>query len=169
MFLNAPNCSGASMVSVKYVSSRIFVEELARYLKENYGDVIKPPEWAFYAKISSYKEGVPDDPDWWYKRCASLLRKLYVHGPVGIERLRTAYSGWKNLGHRREHFGKAGGSAIRKALQQLEAAGLVMKVEGEGRALTPRGVSLLERVASKLFKQLAVERPELAKYLWPHS
>jgi len=151
-------------VNVKYVPPRVYIEELARYLKENFGEVVKPPEWALYAKTGSHKERVPDDPDWWYKRCASLLRKLYVHGPTGVERLRTAYGGRKSLGHRREHFRKAGGSAIRKALQQLEAAGLVAR-SPQGRVLTPKGVSILDSLALKVFKQLAAERPELAKYL----
>ena len=151
-------------MNVKYVPPRIYVEELARYLKENFGDVIRPPEWALYAKTGSHRERVPDDPDWWYRRCASLLRKLYIHGPTGIERLRTAYGGRKNMGHRRKHFRKAGGSAIRKALQQLEAAGLVAKSQ-QGRVLTPKGRSLMDSIAHKIFKQLVAERPELAKYL----
>jgi len=152
------------MVNVRYVPPRIFIEELARYLKDNYGEVIKPPEWALYAKTGSHKERVPDDPDWWYKRCASLLRKLYIHGPTGIERLRTAYGGRKNRGVLPERFRKAGGSAIRKALQQLEAAGLVTKTAG-GRTLTPEGRSLLDSLAYRIFKQMVAERPELAKYL----
>jgi len=152
------------MVDVKYVPPRVFIEELARYLKENVEEV-RPPEWAMYAKTGSHKERVPDDPDWWYKRCASLLRKLYLYGPVGIERLRTAYGGRKDLGLKREHFRKAGGSAIRKALQQLEAAGLVTKIEGRGRVLTPKGRSLLDRLAYRIFRQIAIEKPELKKYI----
>lgn len=152
------------MVSVKYVPPRLFIEELARYLKENVKEV-QPPEWSLYAKTGSHKERVPDDPEWWYKRCASLLRKLYIHGPVGLERLRVAYGGRKNLGHKRKHFSKAGGSAIRKALQQLEAAGLVMKVERKGRVLTPKGRALLDTLAYNIFKHMAAERPELVKYI----
>lgn len=152
------------MVDVRYVPPRIFVEELARHLKENFGDIVRPPEWAIYAKTGSHKEKVPEDPDWWYKRCASLLRKLYLHGPTGVERLRVAYGGRKSLGHRRERFRKAGGSAVRKALRQLEAAGLVARSE-RGRTLTPQGRSLMDSLAYRVFKQLATERPELAKYL----
>jgi small subunit ribosomal protein S19e len=152
------------MVDVRCVPQRVLIEELARYLKENVSEV-KPPVWALYSKTGSHKERVPDDPDWWYKRCASLLRKLYIHGPVGVEHLRTAYGGRKDLGHRREHFRKAGASAIRKALQQLEAAGLVTKVERRGRVLTPKGRALLEKLATNILKHMATERPELAKYL----
>ncbi|RLE66407.1 MAG: 30S ribosomal protein S19e [Thermoprotei archaeon] len=152
------------MVTVKYIPPHMFIEELAKYLKENFEE-IKPPEWAFYVKTGSHVERVPDDPDWWYKRCASLLRKLYLYGPVGIERLRTAYGGRKDMGLVREHFRKAGGSAIRKALQQLETAGLVMTIKGKGRVLTPQGRSLLDRLANKLFKELIKQKPELEKYI----
>ena len=152
------------MVNVKYVPPRVLIEEVARYLKENVPEV-KPPEWALYAKTGSHKERVPDDPDWWYKRCASLLRKLYIHGPVGIERLRVAYGGRKDMGSVREHFRKAGGSAIRKALQQLEQAGLVTKTGGKGRVLTQKGQSLLDSIAYRVFKQMALEQEELKKYI----
>lgn len=151
------------MVTVKYIPPHLFIEELAKYLKENVEE-IKPPDWAMYVKTGSHVERVPDDPDWWYKRCASLLRKLYLYGPVGIERLRTAYGGRKDMGLVREHFKKAGGSIIRKALQQLEAAGLVCTMKGKGRILTPEGRSLLDRLANKLFNDLVKEKPELKKY-----
>ena len=152
------------MVNVRYVPPQVFIEELARYLKENVKEV-RPPEWANFVKTGSHKERVPDDPDWWYKRCASLLRKLYLHGPVGVERLRTAYGGRKDLGLKREHFRKAGGAIIRKGLQQLEAAGLVKKVDGKGRMLTPKGYSLLDSLAARIFRSMVKERPELKKYV----
>lgn len=152
------------MVDVKYIPPQRFVEELARYLKESFEE-IRPPEWAFYAKTGSHVERAPDDPDWWYRRCASLLRKLYLHGPVGVERLRTAYGGRKDMGTVREHFRKAGGSAVRKALQQLETAGLVAKVDKRGRALTPQGRALLDKLADRIFREMVRENPELRKYI----
>lgn len=151
------------MVNAKFVPPQLLIDELAKYLKENVEEV-KPPEWALYVKTGSHKERVPDDPDWWYKRCASLLRKIYLNGPVGIERLRTAYGGRKNMGTVREHFRKAGGAIIRKALQQLEKAGLVEKTP-RGRILTNKGRSLVDKVAAQVFKGLAEEKPELKKYV----
>lgn len=153
------------MVNAKFIPPRILIKELAQYLKENYSDVIKPPEWALYVKTSPHKERVPEDPDWWYVRCASLLRKIYIDGPVGIERLRTAYGGRKDLGHVREHFRKAGGSIIRKALQQLEKAGLVAKMDRRGRVMTPQGRALLDGLAARIFRRLVREKPELIKYV----
>jgi len=144
------------------------IERLARYLKREV-EAVRPPEWAIFVKTGSHVQRPPQDPDWWYVRCASLLRKLYIHGPIGVERLRSMYGGRKDRGHRPEHHRKAGGSIIRKALQQLEAAGLVQKVTDAkghiiGRALTPEGRSLLDRIATEVKRELEKVMPELRKY-----
>jgi len=152
------------VVTVYDVPPNRLIKALAAYLKERVEEV-RPPEWAFYAKTGPHAERIPDDPDWWYVRAASIMRKLYIYGPVGIERLRTAYGGRADLGLKRKHFKKAGGSSIRKILQQLEAAGLVEKVERRGRILTPLGRSLMDRIATRVFRELVKERPELKKYL----
>ncbi|RLF01968.1 MAG: 30S ribosomal protein S19e [Thermoprotei archaeon] len=155
------------MVTVYDVPADRFIKALAEYLKEHVPE-IKPPEWAFFAKTGPHAERIPENPDWWYIRAASIMRKLYMRGrPVGIERLRTAYGGRADLGMARKHFKKGGGSNIRKILQQLEAAGLVMKVDGQGRTLTPLGRSLMDRVATRVFKEVVREMPELKKYGFP--
>jgi len=155
-----------SLVNVFEVPADMLIKELAEHLKKHYGDIIRPPYWAYFVKTGPHKERPPTDPDWWYYRCASIMRKLYVRGrPVGVERLRRAYGGRKNYGVAPEHFVKASGSIIRVALQQLEKAGLVTKVERKGRALSPLGRSLLDRLSGKIMRELARHRPELRKYL----
>jgi small subunit ribosomal protein S19e len=96
------------------------------------------------------------------------MRKLYLYGPVGLSRLRSAYSYRAKIGDkmRPERTRKAGGAIIRKILQQLEQAGLVAKTK-QGRVLTPEGKSLLDRIASKIARELIKTRPELAKYIAP--
>ncbi len=150
------------------VPADLLIKRLARYLKEEV-DEVRPPEWALFVKTGSHVQRPPQDPDWWYVRCASLLRKLYMRGPIGVERLRSMYGGRKDMGHRPEHHRKAGGSIIRKALQQLEAAGLVEKAldrQGHvvGRVLTPKGRSLLDRIATEVKRELEKLMPELRKY-----
>lgn len=130
----------------------VLIDQLARYLKENVGEV-SPPAWAQTAKTGSHRERPPQDKDWWYKRCASLLRKLYVHGPVGVSRLRVEYGGRKRKGTSIEHSRRAGGSAIREPLQQLEKAGFIAKNGIKGRKLSGEGVSLLNRIAREATKQ----------------
>ncbi len=141
------------------------IEAVAEYLKTRVTEV-RPPAWALMAKTGVHKEHPPTDPDWWYVRAASILRKLYKAGrPVGIERLRTAYGGRVNRGSAPEHFSKSSGSVIRVLLQQLEAAGLVEKVPGKGRRLTPAGRSLLDNMAFNVLRKLSEAKPEYAKYL----
>ncbi len=153
------------MVTALEVPADMLIERLAKYLKEQVPEV-KPPKWAAYVKTGPHKENPPQDPDWWYKRCASILRKLYVHGkPVGLSRLRTAYGGSQDRGVAPSHFRKAGGSIIRKALQQLEQAGLVVKVDRKGRTLSPKGRSLIDKMSKQILEELAKQKPELAKYL----
>ena len=152
------------MVTVKEVPADVFIEALARYLKENIPQV-KPPEWVLFVKTGPHKERVPDNPDWWYYRAASILRKLYVSSePIGLETFRTIYGGLQRRGSAPPHFRKAGGSHIRKILQQLERAGLVVKVGNKGRTLSPRGRSLLDKLANEVFKDVVKVIPELKKY-----
>lgn len=140
-----------------------FVEKLANYLKENV-DEITPPTWASIVKTGVHVQRPPQNPDWWYVRCASLLRKIYVHGPVGVERLRAEYGGRKDYGVRPEHAAKASGAIIRKALQQLEAAGFAETFKTRGRRVTKKGRKLLEELAEQVKKGVIKEIPELAKY-----
>ena len=142
-------------MSVYDVPADVLIERLARYLKENVPEV-RPPAWALFVKTGSHVERPPQDPDWWYVRCASLLRKLYLRGPIGVSRLRKMYGGRKRRGVRPAHFRRAGGSAIRKPLQQLEVAGLVVKDGNRGRRLSPKGMSLVDMVASQIRRELRV-------------
>jgi len=140
------------------------VEKLAQYMKENV-DEITPPPWAGIVKTGMHVQRPPQNPDWWYIRCASILRKIYVHGPIGIERLRAEYGGRKDYGVRPEHSAKASGAVIRKALQQLEAAGYVKILKADGRKVTKQGRELLNEVAKEVAKEVVKEIPELQKYV----
>jgi small subunit ribosomal protein S19e len=135
-------------VHVKAVPAETLIERLAEYLRENVNEV-SPPKWALFVKTGSHRERPPDRLDWWYVRAASILRRLYVKGPTGVSRLRKAYGGRKKYPMRRAHKARAGGAIIRRILQQLEAAGLVGK-SNKGRWLTPKGVSLLDKLSREV-------------------
>ncbi|HXZ91096.1 MAG TPA: 30S ribosomal protein S19e [Candidatus Dormibacteraeota bacterium] len=133
------------------VPSDALIDRLSKFLKENVGEVA-PPAWALNAKTGSHRERPPANPDWWYTRSASLLRKLYIHGPIGIARLRVEYGGRLRKGTHIEHSRIAGGSAIREPLQQLQKAGLISTEAKQGRKLTTEGMSLLNRMAAEILK-----------------
>ncbi|NIO37589.1 30S ribosomal protein S19e [Candidatus Bathyarchaeota archaeon] len=139
------------------------IEKLANYLKNNV-DQIEPPPWASIVKTGMHVERPPENPDWWYIRCASLLRKIFVHGPVGVERLRAEYGGRKDYGVSPEHAAKSSGAIIRNGVQQLEAAGLVETYQTQGRRVTREGRKLLEELTEEIKRGLVKEIPELEKY-----
>jgi len=145
------------------VPSSALIEKLARYLKENV-DQITPPEWASLVKTGSHATLPPQDPNWWYTRAASLLRKIYVHGPMGTQHLRYDYGGRKDRGVRPEHVRIGAGGNIRKIMQQLEAAGLVEKDKNRGRIISSEGRRLLDSVSTEIKKELEKTIPELIKY-----
>lgn len=87
-----------------------------------------------------------------------------MNGPVGVQRLRSEYGGRIDRGVRPEHARKGGGANIRKALQQLEAAGLVKPLGNKGRVVTNEGRRLLDRVSTEIKSELETEIPELKKY-----
>ncbi len=145
------------------VPSSNFIDRLAKYLKENV-DAVQPLQWANYAKTGSHVEKQPQNPNWWYIRTASILRKVYVHGPIGLEALRSDYGGRKNNGVKMKHAAKAGGSSIRKILQQLETAGFIQTKKPQGRIMTPKGRKMMQEVAGDLAKELVKSVPELKKY-----
>jgi small subunit ribosomal protein S19e len=151
------------LITPSDVPASRLIERLARHLRENV-DAVTPPSWAIAAKTGSHVEKQPQEPDWWYIRCAAILRKIYVHGPVGIEKLRAEYGGGKRHGSMPQHASKAGGSVVRKALQQLEVAGLVETSKPDGRRVTKDGRKLLQELAEELGKELMKQLPELEKY-----
>jgi len=145
------------------VPPSILVERLAQYLKNNV-DSVKPPEWALFAKTGVHTQRAPDNPDWWFVRCASLLRKIYVKGPAGMERLRSEYGGRKSRGMRPEHTRKGSGAILRNALKQLEDAELIETLKQKGRVVTPKGRKLLDSLSTEIKRELEKEQPELRKY-----
>jgi len=150
------------MVTLYDVPADALIDALADRLE----DRIDAPDWADYTKTGVSKELPPQQDDFWVTRAASLLRKVAVDGPVGVDRLSTAY-GDHNQGSTRYRVAAAHADAgskkiIRTALQQLEAEGLVSTAQGEGRVVTPDGQSLLDEVAAAVLEDL--DRPELEKY-----
>ena len=81
------------------------------------------PAWSKLVKSGPAKERPIEDPDFWYKRIASILRQIYKIKIVGVNRLRTKYGSKKDRGMRPEEFRKASGKIIRTILQQADKAG----------------------------------------------
>ncbi|MEM3085504.1 MAG: 30S ribosomal protein S19e [Nitrososphaerales archaeon] len=150
------------MVKAYDVPADVLIDRLAKLLKEE--PKINPPAWSMFAKTGSHAERIPQNRDWWYVRCASLLRKVYMHSPIGVNDLRSAYGGRKRVGYNLAHHRDAGGAAVRKALQQLEDAGYILTVSGKGRIITKEGMKKIDSLSKEIHKELVKVSPELKRY-----
>ena len=138
-------------MSVFVVQPEKIIEILASKLKE-YPE-ISPPEGSEFWKTAFFKELAPlDSENFWYIRCASILRKVKKFGPVGVNKLRKFYGGKNRKGKGLNHSAKASGKIIRVALQQLGEANLLKMKEREGRVLSTEGTSLIERTAYEILR-----------------
>jgi len=138
------------MVSAREVPADKLNEKMKEELKAV--EEISPPDWSRFVKSGAHKQRMPQQKDFWYIRASSILRRIYLDGPIGTERLRTYYGGKKKRGYKPDHFKKASGNIIRKILQQLEKAGLIEKA-GKGRKITSKGQKLLDKVAHGVSKE----------------
>ena len=138
-----------------------FIEKLATYLKND--KKIEPPSWSYFTKTGSHSEKIPQNKDWWYIRCASLLRKVYIYGPISVDDLKSKYGGNKQRGYSLAHHVDASGGIIRTGLKQLENSGYVVK-KNAGRIISDDGMKRIDRIATELHKELQKIKPELGRY-----
>ncbi len=150
------------MTTVYDVPATALVEEAAAALRKI--SAIETPEWAPFVKTGVHKEKPPVDEDWWHTRVAAVLRKVYTEGPIGTERLRQHFGGYRDRGSKPNKVAKGSGSIARKALQQLEAAGLVQNVQAQGRVVTAQGRSLMDNAAHAVKAEVAKSTPGISKY-----
>ncbi|XP_002128905.1 small ribosomal subunit protein eS19 [Ciona intestinalis] len=137
-----------SGVTVKDVNQQDFVMALAAHLKKS--GKMKVPEWVDLIKTGKHKELSPYNPDWYYVRCASTIRHLYIRGGVGVKSFIKIYGGRKRRGTKPSHFCAGSSSVARKVLQSLESIKLVTKDEIGGRRITPSGQRDLDRIAGQV-------------------
>ncbi|HDO19687.1 MAG TPA: 30S ribosomal protein S19e [Thermoplasmatales archaeon] len=150
------------MTTAYDVPADALIQKLAEKLRED--KIFAPPEWSRFVRTGIHTENPPMDADWWYVRCASVLRKIYIRKCIGVERLRAEYGGKRDRGSKPYHAVKGSGAIIRRILQRLEDAGYVTKIKGKGRVITPKGQSFVDNTAHEVKLELLEKIPELKKY-----
>ncbi len=150
------------MTTVYDVPAAPLIEEAAKRLHDV--KEIQAPEWAPFVKTGIHTEKPPVQEDWWHTRVAAVLRKVYTEGPIGTERLRAEFGGYRDRGNKPNRAVRGSGSIARKALQQLEAAGLVQNVQAQGRIVTAQGRSLMDNAAHTARAEVQKAVPALGKY-----
>lgn len=150
------------MTTVYDVPPQKLIDMTAEKLREF--PEITQPEWAADVKTGTHVETQPVQENWWHIRTAAVLRKVYLYGPIGTERLSAEFGGAKDRNVKPYKAVKGSRSIIRHSLKQLESAGLIEADKNKGRMVTSKGQSLLDNTAREVMKELASVDPELSKY-----
>lgn len=148
------------MAKVYDVPPDALISRLAEELK---GEDIPPPAWIPFVKTGAHASRPPHNRDWWHIRCASILRKIYVHGPLGVRDLCKEYGGGRPSGYGAAHHRDAGGAIVRGAVQGLEKLGYVEQAK-RGRMISSLGMQKIDKLATTILKELGSENPQLAAY-----
>ena len=149
------------MAKVYDVPADLLIGKLSDNLKN---EDIPAPSWIPFVKTGAHADKPPQDPDWWYTRCASILRKIYLRGPIGVNELRRIYGSGRPSGYGAAHHKSAGGAIIRNAIHGLETLGYLEKVEKKGRVISRQGMKKLDRLATDILNELTAETPHLKIY-----
>ena len=149
------------MAKVYDVPADILVNRLSEILKN---EDIPAPEWSLFVKTGTHAEKPPQNSDWWHVRCASILRKIYLHGPVSVNELRSMYGGGRPVGYGAAHHKDASGAIIRNAIHGLEKLSYVKKLDKKGRILTKQGTQKLDKLATEILSELIKKEPGLKIY-----
>jgi small subunit ribosomal protein S19e len=135
-------------VTVKDVDQDKIVQGVALFLKKS--GKLKVPDNFDIVKTSKAKELGPTSIDWFYVRCASILRRMYHNSPIGVGGVKKIYGTRKRNGVLPSHYCRADGAVARRALQALEHIKLIEKHANGGRKLSAQGQRDLDRIASQI-------------------
>jgi small subunit ribosomal protein S19e len=149
------------MAKVYDVPAYNFISKLSEILKT---EDIPAPSWIPFVKTGAHAIKPPQNPEWWHIRCASILRKIYLNGPISVNRLRAIYGGGKAVGYGAAHHKDASGAVIRNAIHGLEKLGYVQKAEKKGRMVTKQGMQKLDKLATEILSEMISKEPRLKIY-----
>ena len=136
------------MANLYEVDAGAFIAKAAEKLK---AANVKKPGYVDYVKTGAGRERVPASEDFYFARCASVLRQVYLNGPIGISTLRTRYGNRKRHTVTKHHHKRAGGSVIKDAFDSLEKLGYVKKAK-VGRVITPAGKAFADKISNEIIK-----------------
>jgi|TARA_B100001750_G_scaffold246498_1_gene269025 small subunit ribosomal protein S19e len=150
------------MAKVYDVPADELISRLTNVLKN---EEIPAPNWAMFVKTGAHADKPPQKSDWWYTRCASILRKIYLRGPLTVNDLRTIYGdGKRKMYYGARHHKDASGAVIRNAIHGLEKLGYLEKVEKKGSVISRQGMQKLDKLSTEILNELIKAKPKLKIY-----
>lgn len=143
IYVSAGFAARPSASSVRDVSAAEFIKGYAAHLKKT----LKAPAWAEYVKTATGRELAPYDADWYFIRAASVARKVYLHGGIGVGALSRWYGKANAKGVKAKHHHDASRGLIRHILIALEKANILEKHADNRRYVSRTGQKDLDTIA----------------------
>lgn len=140
--INMGRRKGATM---RDVSANKWVRAMAAHLKQS--GKLFVPNCTELMKQSTGNQRAPENPDWYFYRCAAVLRRVYVRPGTGYGGLGKAFGMLKNNGSRPEKTVKAVRGLLHWACRSLEGLKLLAKGKVKGRVLTREGKRACDTIA----------------------
>ena len=119
-------------------------------------------------KTGIQKELAPYNDNWLFIRAASIARKIYIHGRLGVGSLRTIYGSKNRKGTAGPHFRRSDGKIIRHCTCQLQKMGYLdlvidqvddetgkmIQISTKGKQLTKKARAEMDKIATEIYKRL---------------
>lgn len=150
------------MVDARHAPVDNLIERMKNQFEKD--ERVKVPEWVNYVKAGVHREKSWVQTDWYHRRLASTLRKVYLMGPIGLSRLSAEYGGRVDRGSKRYHPERGSRYIVRHMLDALEDLGYVKK-DQRGRTVSPAGVSFVTKAAKDVLTENAKQDEKLKKFI----
>ena len=131
--------------TVRDVHTQRWVKAMASHLKQE--GKLFVPRCSELIKTSHGRERAPQNPDWYYVRCAAVLRAIYLRPGTGYGGLSKRFSNKKNRGSQPEQYQKAARGPLHWCCRSLEGLKLIQKGKTSGRIITKDGRKKVDTVA----------------------
>ncbi|CCW66507.1 unnamed protein product [Phytomonas sp. Hart1] len=131
--------------TIRDVNAWHWIKTAARHFKCE-GNLFVP-SCTELVKTSCGRERAPQNPDWYYIRCAAVLRAIYLRPGVGYGGLSKRFSNKKNYGSRPEHMVRAATGLLHWSCKSLTKLGLVSGGKTSGQCLTKKGRMFADSLA----------------------
>lgn len=135
--------------TVRDVKTFRFIKVMASHLKQS--GKLFVPNCAEYIKTSHGREKAPENPDWYYIRCAAVLRRIYLRPGTGLGGLSKKFGSKKNRGSQPEITTRAATGPLHWACKSLEGLKYISKGKVSGRILTKEGRRVADTIAANIF------------------
>ena len=132
-------------ITIKDVPAEAFIKAFAEQLKVE--QKVTPLPGDEYVKTGKAKEISPHNQDWFYIRTAALARKIFLKPQSGVGRFKAIFGEKMRNGQGRNHHVEGSGKVIRYALQQLEKANFLMKLNDKRNKNASKVISQLDNIS----------------------